>query len=152
MVASIRRSLGQDMGLGDLGMTNSKPVITSLVMYWIFLVDLIFISRDKDLCHAQTRPTWFELAAGYKSWPLALNLHSGVLSVGQHHGQGSLLPVDPLFHFLQCHNGLVSSRNGHVCLYLSASRGGSGYSKWEGSQYLHPQSLASRALSQQSRL
>ena len=93
----------------------------------------MLVSRDICLRHAHTLPTWFELAAAYMGWLVASNLHSEVLSVGQCHGQGFLLPVGPRFHFLQCHNCLVSSRNGHVCLYHSVSRGGSWYSKWEGS-------------------
>ena len=50
------------------------------------------------------------------------NICSGHLPVGLCHGQGSLLLVCPLFHFYQCHNCLVSSRNEHVCPYHSITR------------------------------
>ena len=49
---------------------------------------------------------------------MALNLHNGLLPMGQCDAQGTLL-TGQLFHFPQCHSGLVSSRNKHVCLYHS---------------------------------
>ena len=111
-------------------------------------VDLVLASRDRDLCHVRTHPIWSEPAAGYRSWLMALNLLNGLLPMGQCHGQGTPLLTGQLFHFPQCHSGLVSSRNEHVCLYHSIATGGSWYSRWEGSQYLPPQSLASMTLSQ----
>ena len=74
-------------------------------------------SRDIDLCHVRTHPIWCEPVAGYRSWLMALNLHNGLLPMGQCHGQGTPLLTGQRFHFPQCHSGLVSSRNEHVCLY-----------------------------------
>ena len=55
---------------------------------------------------------------------MALNMHNGLLPVDQCYGQGTPLLTGQLFHFPQCHNGLVSSRNEHVCLYHSIATGG----------------------------
>ena len=44
---------------------------------------------------------------------------------GLYLGRGSLLLVGPLFHFRQCHSGLVPSRNEHVCPCHSLTRAGS---------------------------
>ena len=84
-------------------------------------------SRDKDLCQVQTRPTWFEPAAGYRSLLVALNLPNELLPLGQCHGQGTPLLTGWLFYFQICHNGLVSIRNEQVCLYRWIARGGSWY-------------------------
>ena len=56
---------------------------------------------------------------------MALNLHNGLLPMGQCHGQVTPLLTGQLFHFPQCHSGLVFSRNEHVCLYHSIATGGS---------------------------
>ena len=70
---------------------------------------------------------------------MASNLCSVHLPVSLSLGRGSLLLVSPLFHFPQCHNGLVSSRNERVCLCHSITRAGSWYGKSKGSRCLHPQ-------------
>ena len=72
----------------------------------------------RDLCHVQLHPTWFEPTSECMSWPVALNMYSGHFSVGLYLGRGSLLLVGPLFHFRQCHSGLVSSRNEHIGGYV----------------------------------
>ena len=58
-----------------------------------------------------------------KSWPVASYLYSGHLPLGLYLGRGSLLLVGLLFHFLQCHSGLVASRNEHVCPCHSVTLG-----------------------------
>ena len=108
----------------------------------------VLVSQDRDLCHAQLHPTWFEPTSECRSWPVVSYLYSGQLPVGLCLGRGSPLLVGPLFHFRQCHSGLVPSRNEHVCPCHSMTTGGSWYSRWEGSQYLPTQSLASMTLSQ----
>ena len=47
---------------------------------------------------------------------MASNLCSEHMPEGQYHGQASLLLASQLFHFPQCHKGLVSSRNENMCL------------------------------------
>ena len=64
---------------------------------------LAHLALHRDLCHVQLHPTW-----------LVSYLYSGHLPVGLYLGRGSLLLVGPLFHFRQCHSGLVSSRNERV--------------------------------------
>ena len=59
-----------------------------------------------------------------------------------------LLLVGPIFHFRQCHSGLVPSRNEHMCPCHSMTRAGSWYGKYKGSWCLHPQLPANRTLSQ----
>ena len=71
----------------------------------------VLVSQDRDLCHVQLHPTWFEPTSECRSWPVVSYLYSGHLPVGLYLGRGSLLLVGPLFHFRQCHSGLVSSRN-----------------------------------------
>ena len=67
---------------------------------------------------------------------MASNLCRGHLPVDT--GRGSLVPVVHLFHFPQCHSGLVSSRNKHVCLCHSLTRAGSWYGKSKDSRHLNP--------------
>ena len=94
---------------------------------WISSVAPVLVSQDRDLCHVQLHPAWFEPTAEYRSWPVASNLYSGHLPVGLCLGQGCLLLVGPLFHVPRCHSGLVSSRNEHVCPCHSMTRAGSWY-------------------------
>ena len=49
----------------------------------------------------------------HKNYNVA-HMYSGHLPIDLYLGRGSLLLVGPLFHFRQCHNGLVPSRN-RVC-------------------------------------
>ena len=58
-----------------------------------------------------------------------------------------LLLAGSLFHIPEYHNGLVSSRNGHVCLCNTITGGGSWCGRWRSSYCLHCQSHVSRALS-----
>ena len=74
----------------------------------------VLVSQDRDLCHVQLHPTWFEPTSECRSWPLVSYLYSGHLPVGLYLGRGSLLLVGPLFNFRQCHSGLVPSRNEHI--------------------------------------
>ena len=113
-----------------------------------FSVAPVLVSQDRDLCHAQLHPTWFEPTSECRSWPVVSYLYSGHLPVGLYLGRGSLLLVGPLFHFRQCHSGLVASRNEHVCPCHTMTRAGSWYGKLKGSRCLHPQLLANRTLSQ----
>ena len=83
----------------------------------ISLVALVLVSRNRDLCHVQLHPTWFEAAAGWRSWPVVSNLHSGHPPEDLCHGQGSPSPAGQLLHFRLCHNGLVSSRN-EMCAFV----------------------------------
>ena len=55
--------------------------------YWIQLCNTYHLKRT-HLYHVQPYPTRFEPAAGYRSWPMASNLHCGHLPVGLCHGQG----------------------------------------------------------------
>ena len=64
----------------------------------------VLVSRDRDQCHEQLHPTWFEPTAECRIWLVVSNLYSGHLPVGLCLGQGSLLLVGLLFNFLQCHN------------------------------------------------
>ena len=89
----------------------------------------VLVSRNRDLCHVQLHLTWFEPAAGCRSWQVVSNLHSGHPPEDLCHGQGSPSPAGQLFHFRLCHNGLVSNRNEYVCLCHSTTRGGSWYGK-----------------------
>ena len=43
----------------------------------IYFVAPVLFLRNRDLCHLQLHPTWFEPAAGCRSWPVVSNLHSG---------------------------------------------------------------------------
>ena len=108
----------------------------------------VLVLRDKDLGHVQPHPIWLEPTAGCRNWKVASNLHSGHLPDGRYRGPVSLLLAGQLFCFPQFHNWLVSSRNEHVCLCHSITRGDSRYGKLKGSPCLHPQSPASRTASQ----
>ena len=129
---------------------RSQEITTSsvLVKCWNSSVALVLVSGNKDLCHARLHPTWFKSINGYWSWPVASDLHSGHLPVGLCHGQGSLLLAGPRFHFLQCHNGLVSNRSEHACSCHPITRGEIWYGKSKGFHCLHPQLHTSRTLSQ----
>ena len=81
----------------------------------ISLVTPVLVSQDKDLCHVQLHLTWFEPTSECRSWPVVSYLYSGHLPVSLYLGRRFLLLVGPLFHFRQCHSGLVPSRNEHVC-------------------------------------
>ena len=122
-------------------------ISSALVRYWNFWVDLALASRTRDLCHEKIYPTWFEPAAGYRSWLAASDLYSEHLPMGQCPGQGFILLAGLKVLFPQCHNGSVFTRIEHMCLYRSILRG-SWCSKWEDSQYLRPQLPASRTVSQ----
>ena len=89
----------------------------------------VLVSRDRDLYHVQLHPTWFVPISECRSLPGASYLYSGHLPVGLYLGRGSLLLVDPLFHFRQCHSGLVPSRNQYGCPCHSVTRAGSWYGK-----------------------
>ena len=108
----------------------------------------VSVFRDRDLCHVQIQPTWFEPTAECRSWPVASNLYSGHFPKRLCLGQRSLLLVGPLFNFPQCHNGLVSSRNEHVCPCHSITRAGLWYGKQKDYRWLHLKILANRTLSQ----
>ena len=114
----------------------------------ISLVAQVLVSQDRDLCHVQLHPTWFESTSECRSWPVVSYLYSGHLLVGLYLGWGSLLLVGPLFHFHQCHSGLVPSRNEHMCPCHSVTRAGSWYGRSKGSRCLYPQLPANRTLSQ----
>ena len=106
MVISIRWSPAQDMGLGGHDMAIQSRVITTssaLIKCWNFVDGPGVGLRDRDLCHVRLYPFWFEPIAGYRSWTVASNLHSGQLAVGLCHDQGSLLLAGPLFHHPQSH-------------------------------------------------
>ena len=92
---------------------RSRAITTSsaLVRCWNSSVAPVLVSQDRDLCHAQLHPTWFEPTSECRSWPVVSYLYSGHLPVGLCLSPGSLLLVGPLFHFRQCHSGLVPSRN-----------------------------------------
>ena len=105
--------------------------LSQLLQLWlsagISLVAPVLVSRGRDLVHVQLHPTLFEPTAEGRSWPVASNLYSGHLPEGIYLGRGSVLLVGPFFHFPQCHRGLVSSRNQHVCLCHAITRAGSWY-------------------------
>ena len=56
----------------------------------------VLVSQDRDLCHAQIHPTWFEPTSECRSWPVVSYLYSGHLPAGLCLGRGSLLLVGPL--------------------------------------------------------
>ena len=95
----------------------------------ISLVAPVLVLQDRDLCHVQLHSTWFEPISECRSWLVVSYLYSGHLPVGLYLGRGSLLLVGPLFHFRQCHTGLVPSRNKHVCPCHPMTRAGSWYGK-----------------------
>ena len=148
MVTTSWWSSGQDMGFGGLGMANSKSGDYNLFSPGK-VVELLrwpkcWYHKIRDLCHIQLHPTWFEPTYECRSWPVASYLYSGHLPVGLYLGLGSLMLVDPLFHFRYCHSGLVPSRNEHVCPCHSMTRAGSWYGKSKGSRCPHPQLPANR--------
>ena len=89
----------------------------------------VLVSQDRDLCHVQLHPTWFEPTSKCRGWSVVSYLYSGHFTVAIYLGRGSLLLVGPLFHFRQCHSGLVPSRNEHMCPCHSMTRAGSWYGK-----------------------
>ena len=89
------------MGLGGHDMAIQNRVITTssaLIKCWNFVDGPGVGLRDRDLCHVRLYPFWFEPIAGYRSWTVASNVHSGHLAVGLCNDQGSLLLAGPLFH------------------------------------------------------
>ena len=104
MVTTNRRSSGQDMRFGGLGMANSKSG------------DYNLFSSGYVLELLRWPQCWFhkiDISAMYSYIPLGLNqllnvgrsspvvsyLYRGHLSVGLYLDRGSLLLVGPLFHF-----------------------------------------------------
>ena len=148
VVTSSRWSSGQDKGLGGQFEVGWLQHLHLWLGAAISLVTPVLVSRGRDLGHVQPHPTWFQPTAECRSQTMASNLGSGHLPVGLSLGRGSPLLVGQLFHFPQCHSGLVSSRNKHMCLYHSVTRAGSWYGKSKGSRCLHPQLLANRTLIQ----
>ena len=69
----------------------------------------VLVSQDRDLCHVQLHLTWFEPTSECRSWPMVSYLYCGHLPVGLYLCRGSLELVGPLFHFRQCHSGLVET-------------------------------------------
>ena len=61
----------------------------------------VLVSQDRDLCHVQPHPTWFEPTSECRSWPVVSYLYSGHLPVGLYLGRESIFLVGSLFHFLQ---------------------------------------------------
>ena len=92
-------------------------------------VVLILVSRDRDFCHVQLHPTWFEPISECRSWPVITYLYGGHLPMGLYPDRGSRMLVGLLVHFFQCHSGLVSNRTEHVCPCDSVTRAGSWYDK-----------------------
>ena len=121
-------SSGQDMGFGGLGMANSEVGWLQPLQPWLVdgtsSVAPVLVSQDRYLCHVHLHPIWFEPTSECRSWPMVSYLYSGQLPVDLYLGRGSILLVDPLFHFRQCHSGLVPSRNEHLCPCHSMTRAG----------------------------
>ena len=86
--------------------------------------------RDRSLPCTGTA-SWFVPSRGYRSWPMISNFHREHLPMGLCSGRGCLLLVGRLFESPQYHINLVSSRNEHVCLCHSKTRGGSWCDKWK---------------------
>ena len=61
------------------------------------LVAPVLVSQDRDLCHVQLHPTWFEPTTVCRSWPVVSYLYSGHLPVGLYLGRWSLLLVGQVF-------------------------------------------------------
>ena len=102
--------IGQDMGLGGLALVwtiLSQAITTSsaLVKCWDFFGGLS-VGFKRDLYHVQPSPTWLGPAAGYRSWPVVSNLHSG-------HSPGVYVMVKGLFHQLV---------NSFISLYATVAR------------------------------
>ena len=79
----------------------------------------VLVSQDRDLCHVQLHPTWFEPTSECRSWPVVSYLYSGHLPVGLYLGRGSLLLVGPLFHFRQCHSARLGTQQKRTRVPLS---------------------------------
>ena len=50
----------------------------------------VLVSQDRDLCHVQLHPTWFEPTSECRSWSVVSYLYSGHLPMGLYLGRGSL--------------------------------------------------------------
>ena len=85
---------------------RSRLITTSsaLVKCRNFFGGPLLVSRDRNLCHVQLHPTWFEPTAECRRWQVASNLYNGHLPMGVRLDQGSLLQVGPLFRFPQSHS------------------------------------------------
>ena len=136
MVVPTRRQNSSWHSLWDLRGTQAPQLQQSnntlggaLVRCWNFFGGPSVGSKDRDLCHVHIHPTWFEPTSECGNWPVVSYLYSGHLPVGLYLGRGSLLLVGPLFHFRQCHSGLVPSRSEHMCPCHSMTRAGSWYGK-----------------------
>ena len=106
---------------------RSRVITTSsaLVSCWNFFGGpSVGFTRYRSLpCTATSHLVWINFSE-CRSWPVVSYLYSEHLPVGLYLGRGSLLLVGPLFHFRQCHSGLVPSRNEHVCPCHSMTRAG----------------------------
>ena len=81
----------------------------------------VLVSKDRDLCHVQIHPTWFEPTSECRSWPVVSYLYSGHLSAGPYLGRGSLLLVGPLFHFRLTRdwaNNTTKQYHYGICMYV----------------------------------
>ena len=78
--------------------SRSRVITTSsaLVMCWNFFGGPSVGLRNRDLCHVQLHPTWFEPAAGCRGWHVVSNLHNGHPPEDLCHGQGSPSPAGQL--------------------------------------------------------
>ena len=63
-------------------------------------VDQVLLSRDIDLYHVQTHPTWSEYPPGYRSWCVVQIYTVNTCQWAYVMGQGYLLLAGRLFHYL----------------------------------------------------
>ena len=111
-------------------------------------VALMLVSRDRDLCHVQLHPNWFEPISECRSWPGASYLYSGHLPVGLYLGRGISFASWSTLSFPSMPQWLgIQQKRTRVPLSLSNQ---SRFMIWQkkGSRCLHPQLPANRTLSQ----
>ena len=75
---------------------RSRVITTSLALVrcWQFSsVAPVLVSQDRDLCHVQLHPTWFDPTSECRSWPVVTHI----------------CIVDTFSHMLHCHCLLVNS-------------------------------------------
>ena len=80
MATSSRWSSVQDVGWFKILQLLQSAVISPMA--------LVLVSKDRDLCHEQLHPTWFEPTAECMSWLVASNLYSGTCQWVNHLVEG----------------------------------------------------------------
>ena len=93
---------------GDYHLFSSGPGTSSVVP--------VLVSQDRDLCHVQLHPTWFEPISEC-SWPVVSYLYSGHLPMGLYLGRGNdtcTSKLRTLIEHLRVESGLMSKQLAQV--------------------------------------